>query len=163
MPSKRRDLLLWGAPFCVSIARVSSSEREQFTVILESIETQIKVLADGHLSLNEKFDRVDNKVDRLDDRLVRVEDRLTGVENKVNRLDNKVSRLDNNVAKLDGKVARLDKKVDRVSSDMSVLRTDLGSVKRRVEKIEHHIGLNGVSKAHTMEPTTRTPARRKRK
>jgi len=112
---------------------VSSSERERFEVILESIETKIGVLADGHLALNEKFDRLEGKFDRL--------------EVKVDHLEIKVNHLEG--------------KVDHLASDVASLRTDLGSVKRRVGKIEHHLGLNGVSTAGTTKSTIRKLARRK--
>ena len=92
---------------------MSNGERARFEVILESIETKMGVLADGHLALNEKFDRLEGKVDRLSD-------------------------------------------------EVALLRMDLGSVKHRVEKIEHHVGLNGVSKARTKKPATGKPGRSKR-
>jgi hypothetical protein len=96
-----------------SISCVSRGERERFEVILESIETKIGILADGHLALNEKFDRLEGKV-------------------------------------------------DRISEEVVLLHTDLASVKHRVENIEHHLGLNGVSKAGARTPTRRRAQRNRR-
>ena len=90
-----------------NIWSVSSGERTRFEVILESIENKIGVLANGHLALNDKFDRLEGKFDRLSE--------------------------------------------------------DVALIKFRVQKIEHHVGLNGVAKARTTKPITRKPARRKRR
>jgi len=58
----KRDLDL---PCDPSACQFVSEERERFEVLLEEVRGQFGVVADGHRSLNEKFDRLEGKVDLL--------------------------------------------------------------------------------------------------
>jgi len=112
---------------------VSNGERARFEVILESIETKIGVLADGHLALHEKFDRLEGKVDRLSDDVALLRTDLGSVKNRVEKID---------------RVGRIEHRV--------------GKIEHRVGKIEHHVGLNGVSKARTVKRAAAKPVRKPR-
>jgi predicted nuclease with TOPRIM domain len=46
---------------------VPNGERERFEVLLESVNSNLKLVAEGHGVLNEKFDRLDRKVDGIAD------------------------------------------------------------------------------------------------
>ncbi|HEX2687980.1 MAG TPA: hypothetical protein VHN14_15235 [Kofleriaceae bacterium] len=43
-----------------------TEERTRFEMLLESIETQVKVIAEGHGALVERLDRIETKVDVLE-------------------------------------------------------------------------------------------------
>src|SRR3989344_2770891 len=57
--------------------------RDQYTVVLEDIRSNIKGIAEGGVMVNEKVDRLDKKVDRMDTRLERVEGDLTVLKGEV--------------------------------------------------------------------------------
>ena len=79
---------------------MSNGERARFEVILESIETKIGVLADGHLALHEKFDRLEGKVDRLSDDVALLRTDLGSVKNRVEKID-RVGRIEHRVGKIE--------------------------------------------------------------
>lgn len=79
------------------------------------------------------------------------------------RIETKIAILADGHFALHEKFDRLESKVDQLASEVTFLRVDLGTVKHRVENIEHQLGLNGASKARKSKPAARTPERRKRK
>lgn len=79
------------------MSRVSSRERERFEVILESIETQIGILADGHLALDEKFDRLENKVDQLSSEVTFLRVDLGTVEHRVENIEHRVENIEHHL------------------------------------------------------------------
>jgi hypothetical protein len=44
---------------------MGEEERARFEVLLENIQTQVGVIAEGNVTLNHKFDRLERKVDGL--------------------------------------------------------------------------------------------------
>jgi predicted nuclease with TOPRIM domain len=64
--------------------------------------------------------------------------------------------------RLEGKVDRLDTKVDGLEIKVDVLHADLTTVKVRVGKIEHHLGVNGAGPAPARKSTRRKPTSRKK-
>ena len=54
-----------------------TEERTRFEVLLESVETKVKVIAEGHGALVERLDRMERNF----------ETRFTGLEAKVDRLE----------------------------------------------------------------------------
>jgi outer membrane murein-binding lipoprotein Lpp len=76
---------------------VSSSERERFEVILESIETKIGGLADGHLALNEKLDRLEGKVDHLANDVTTLRMDLGSVKHRVGKIEHRVGKIEHHL------------------------------------------------------------------
>jgi chromosome segregation ATPase len=78
-----------------------TEERTRFEVLLESIETQVKVIAEGHgalvartdelvegqRALVARLDRIETKVDVLESRFSRLETKVEGLETKVDGLE----------------------------------------------------------------------------
>jgi predicted nuclease with TOPRIM domain len=78
-----------------------TEERTRFEVLLESIETKVKVIAEGHGALVERYDalaegqrmmverldRIETKVDVLESRFTRLETKVDGLETKVDGLE----------------------------------------------------------------------------
>ncbi len=75
-------------------------------MLLENIQTQVGVIADGHVALNHKFDRLERKVDGL------VED--------VAILKTDVAVLKTDVAILKTDVAALNKRVGRIEHHLGL-------------------------------------------
>lgn len=61
-----------------------SSERAQFTVVLEDIRSQFKVFGEGLAGLRE---HTDHRFDRIEERLLRIEERLARVEERLLKLE----------------------------------------------------------------------------
>lgn len=84
-----------------SISRVGSSERERFEVILESIETKIGVIADGHLALNEKLDRLEKKLDQLSSEVTFLRVDLGTVKHRVGNIEHQVQNIEHRVGTIE--------------------------------------------------------------
>ena len=76
-------------------------------------------------------------------------------------IETKIGVLADGDLALNEKFDRLQGKFDQLSDDVAVLHTDLSSVKLRVGKIEHHLGLNGVAQPRVTRPTAKKATRRK--
>jgi archaellum component FlaC len=98
----------------------------RFTVLLEDIQIQVRAIADGHVGLNERMDRIDARFDRL--------------ETKVDALDIKVGGLEIKVGGLETKVGGLETKVGTLETKFEGFADD---TRRRLERIETHLALNG--------------------
>jgi DNA anti-recombination protein RmuC len=61
---------------------VTSEAEAHLTAVLERMEHNIGVIADGHATLNEKFDTMAGDIVAIKDRLDRVETRLEGFAKK---------------------------------------------------------------------------------
>jgi hypothetical protein len=69
-------------------------ERERFEVLLEDVQTSVKVIAEGHSALvehlgqmNSRFDRLETRFDGLELRFDRLETRFDGLETRVSGLE----------------------------------------------------------------------------
>jgi len=75
-----------------------TEERTRFEVLLESIETKVNVIAEGHGALVERSDALAEGqrtlVERLDRMERRFETRFDVLESRFNRLETKVDRLE---------------------------------------------------------------------
>jgi DNA repair exonuclease SbcCD ATPase subunit len=124
-----------------------TEERTRFEVLLESIETKVNVIAEGHAALVERSDALAEGqrtlVERLDQMERRFETRFDMLESRFNRLETQVDGLE---TKVDG---------------LEVFASDaLGRLKR----IETHLQLKRASRSAPRHiATSATPSKRRRK
>lgn len=113
-----------------------TEERERFQVLLEDIQTNMRVLAEAQGAAVERFDRMDTRFDTLETRFDRLEIRFDVLATKVDGLETKVDGLE-------------------------VFASD---AQRRLKRIEGHLELNGSSRSSPRQKATRTapPKRRKK-
>jgi chaperonin cofactor prefoldin len=117
-----------------------TEERTRFEVLLESIETKVNVIADGHATLVERLDRMER---RFETRFDVLESRFDVLESRFNRLETKVDRLE---TKVDG---------------LEVFASD---AQGRLKRIETHLQLKRASRAAPRHiATSAAPSKRRRK
>jgi predicted nuclease with TOPRIM domain len=114
-------------------------ERTRVEVLLENLQTSVKVIAEGHIALAERFERMDNKFDGLEAKFDRLDMRVNGLETKFDRLDLRVNGLE----------TRLDAFAD--------------DTQRRLKRIEGHLELNGSSRSRPQRKVLRTSPLKRRK
>ena len=71
-------------------------ERDRFTVVLESIQSDFQIFG-------EKLDFIDNRLDRIEDRLDRIENRIDLIESQLGGIELRLDKIE---------AALLDKKAD---------------------------------------------------
>jgi len=101
---------------------------QDVAVLLEEIRSQFRVFGEA---LQGNREVLGEKIDRLDTRLSHVE------------LHVSVLRTDVGILKTD---------VGSLKSDVAVLKDDVSDVKIRLERVEHHLGLNGASPKASRKP-----------
>ena len=99
-----------------------TEERTRFEVLLQSIETKVKVIAEGHGALVERFDALvagqRTLVERCDalaagqrtlvERFDRMETRFDALESRFNRLETKVDGLEVFASDAQGRLKRIE-------------------------------------------------------
>jgi outer membrane murein-binding lipoprotein Lpp len=108
---------------------VSTDQESRFNVLLENVESQLKVVAEAQTASAAGIARLEARMDQIG---VKVD----SIDIKVDVLDRRVNALEGKVGALEGKVGALEGKVDALSVD----------TKQRLERIETHLGLNGSPK-----------------
>lgn len=92
-----------------------SDVKNHMGVLVEKLEGDIKLLAEGYGVLNDKFDTLNNKVDTM--------------ENKVDRMQLKVDHMQLKVDCMQLKVDSMDKRLGAVEVQVKGLRNDMTVVK----------------------------------
>lgn len=72
---------------------MTAEDRTRFEVLLESLQRDVKVIAEGYGALSERLDRVELRLDRLEDRFEQVEMHIAVLEAKVNILEARLDSL----------------------------------------------------------------------
>jgi DNA repair exonuclease SbcCD ATPase subunit len=89
-----------------------TEERTRFEVLLESIETKVNVIAEGHGALVERCDALAEGqrtlVERLDRMERRFETRFDGLESRFNGLETKVDGLEVFASDAQGRLKRIE-------------------------------------------------------
>jgi outer membrane murein-binding lipoprotein Lpp len=86
--------------------------KQHTCVLLEGMQRDIKAIAEGHVLLNEKMDRLETKVDRLEIRVDRLETKVDRLETKVDRLEMRVDRLETEMSTVKNYVIAVDAKLN---------------------------------------------------
>ena len=131
-----------------------TEERTRFEVLLESIETQVKVIAEGHGALVERSDALAEGQRALVERLDRMERRF---ETRFDVLESRFTRLETKVDGLETKVDGLEAKVD----GLEVFASD---AQGRLKRIETHLQLTRASRSAPRHiATSAAPSKRRRR
>lgn len=116
-----------------------SEERERFEVLMEDVQTSVRVIAEGHIALVEHLERMNGRFDRLETRFDRLETRVGGLETRFDGLETRFSGLE-------------------------VFASD---AQQRLKRIEGHLELNGSNGSKGSNPrraaTREAPPKRRKK
>ena len=110
-----------------------TEERTRFEVLLESIETKVNVIAEGHGALVERCDalaegqrtlveRLDRMERRFETRFDVLESRFNGLETKVDGLETKVDGLEVFAGDAQGRLKRIETHLQRKHANRSAPR-----------------------------------------
>ena len=114
-------------------------------VLLEHLEGNIQLIAEGHIDLDRKFDGLSEKFDKMEVRMGGLENRMGGLEDKVDDLEREMkssfktvfdylSAIDIELAeiktKLEGKADKKD--LDAIERRVLRLELDLGECKKQI-------------------------------
>jgi chromosome segregation ATPase len=109
----------------------------QFHVVSEGVIDQVKLVAEGVATVNERLEaarkelkeEIDNKSQPIARAVLELSGKVVALDGKVANLDSKVVALDGKVANLDSKVVALDGKVDRIHQE---LKTEIQETRQEV-------------------------------
>jgi chromosome segregation ATPase len=124
-----------------------TEERTRFEVLLESIETKVNVIAEGHGALVERLDRMER----------RFETRFDGLESRFDGLESRFDGLESRFNGLESRFNGLGTKVDR----LEVFASD---AQGRLKRIETHLQLKRANRSAPRHiATSAAPSKRRRK
>ena len=103
------------------------SERARFEVLMEDVQSQLKIVAEGHSGLDRRMDSLDRKIDSVSEAL----------EQKIGSLDQKVIRLEQ---KTEHGFAMLGQRIGFVESAVLDVRGDIKRLDQRMANMEHRFG-----------------------
>jgi len=120
----------------------------QFHVISEDVISQVKQVAEGVATVNEKLDRrfnelraeIDNKTQPIAQAVLELSGKVTALDGKVGNLDDKVVAFDGKVADLDGKVVALDGKVGNLDDKVVALDGKVADLDDKVVALDGKVG-----------------------
>jgi chromosome segregation ATPase len=115
-------------------------DRTRFEVLLESIQRDVKVIAEAHGALAERLDRFETRLDRLEGRFEQVAIQVAVLDAKVNALETRVNALETRVNALETRVNALETRVNALETKLDALSAD---TQHRLQRIETHLGLDG--------------------
>jgi len=69
---------------------MTTSDRTQFEVLLENIQRDVKVIAEGHGVLAERLDRFETRLDRTEDKFEHLAIQVAVLETRVHALETQV-------------------------------------------------------------------------
>jgi chromosome segregation ATPase len=160
-----------------------TEERTRFEVLLESIETKVNVIAEGHGALVERLDRMErrfearfdglesrfdgleSRFDGLESRFNGLESRFNGLESRFNGLETKVDRLETKVDRVETKVDRVETKIDGLETKVDGLEVFASDAQGRLKRIETHLQLKRANRSaprHIATSAALSKRRRKR-
>lgn len=124
-----------------------TEERTRFEVLLESIETKVNVIAEGHGALVEHGDAL-----------------AEGQRTLVERLDRMERRFETRFDMLESRFNRLETKVDGLETKVDGLEVFASDAQGRLKRIETHLQLKRASRSAPRHiATSAAPSKRRRK
>jgi chromosome segregation ATPase len=116
-------------------------------VLLEKIEDNLKLLAEGQSNLNEKMDRkfeaVDERFDQINQQFKSIEKKLgdhdqqfKNIEKKLGDHDQQFKTILKYLSRIEDELMELKGKINRVEENGNIDRKEIEDVKVRLEKVE---------------------------
>jgi hypothetical protein len=138
-----------------------TEERTRFEVLLESIETKVKVIAEGHGALVERSDALAEGQRALVER----SDALAeGQRALVERLDRMERKFEIRFDVLESRFTGLETKVDGLETKVDGLEVFASDAQGRLKRIETHLQLKRASRSAPRHiATSAAPSKRRRK
>jgi chromosome segregation ATPase len=120
MPSQKNDLTK------DDLKNFKEEIVQQFHVISEDVISQVKLVAEGVATGNEKLERtrkelkeeIDNKTQPIAQAVLELSGKVAALDNKVVIIESKVTGLENKVISIEDIVTGLDRKVDKFHQEL---------------------------------------------
>ncbi len=115
-----------------------TEERARVEVLLERIETDVRIIAEGHSALVARLDRTDARLERLEGRFDQLEIRVAVLDTKVDGLEARFDGLEGRFDGLEARSAETQHWVERIAAHLGLAgapppskRPRRGATKRR--------------------------------
>jgi predicted nucleic acid-binding Zn-ribbon protein len=80
---------------------VTTEDRTRFVVLMEDIQTQVKVIAEGHCVLVDRLDRLEPRVDQLESQFDQLEIHIAVLEKRVDAMDHRLVHVEHRVERIE--------------------------------------------------------------
>ena len=107
------------------IAAFADEIKRHFGVVVENLDDQIKLIAEGHIDTNRRLDGIDNRLDGIDNRLDGIDNRLDGVDNRLDGIDNRLDIVEEKIDFISEKTVANSQDLEIVKKDLTFVKQDL--------------------------------------
>jgi chromosome segregation ATPase len=119
----------------------------QFHVVSEGVIDQVKLVAEGVATVNERLEatrkelkeEIDNKTQPIAQAVLELSGKVVALDGRVVALDGRVVALDGRVVALDGRVVALDGKVDALDRKVDALDGKVNVIGGKVDRIHEEL------------------------
>jgi chromosome segregation ATPase len=147
------------------LKKVDKKTEEMFkassvAVLLENLNDNIKVIAEGQVDLGRKIDRLDDRMDNMEGKMDNMEARMGNMEGRMGNIEGRMDNMEGKVDNMEGKVdnlgiemkegfslimdylKKIDEEVVSIRKDVEMLkekkadRDENAILEKRLEKVE---------------------------
>jgi hypothetical protein len=117
----------------ISHHEVIQMEKQHFEILLENVDSNVKLLLEGFCGLNNKIDavRVELKEDisLLDHKIIALSNRVSSVETNLSKrmdgIDSRLDGIDGRLDGIDGRLDGIDGRLDGIDGRLDVMHGEL--------------------------------------
>ena len=109
------------------IAGFTDEIKRHFGVVVEGLEDQIKLIAEGHMDTTRRLDSIDNRMDKMDGR-------FDGIDNRLDKMDGRFDGIDNRLDVAGEKLDFISEKTVANSQDLGIVKNDLNFIKQDLKR-----------------------------
>jgi len=106
-----------------------------FGVLLEDTNKTVNILAENHLDLVSRMDRIETKVDTLDTKVEELDTKVGILDTKVGILDTRVGDIETKLDTIDSRLRNVEIDVVQIKEDM-LTKLELKEIQRRIYRLE---------------------------
>jgi len=118
-----------------------------FTILMEDVRDQVKLLAEGQGVLDNKVGSLDNRMNSLDGRMNSLDDRMGLLGSRMDSLDSRMGSLDSRVGSLDSRVGSLEQRVETYHHELKgeiqftqmALKATKDELNKKIEGVEKNL------------------------
>ncbi len=125
-------------------------EKRYFGIILEDIDSKMKLVLEGHLALDKRIDnlggemsdgfkRIDNLEQAMMGGFQRIDKNFQSVFEYLSRTDERLEHLENRLDKIEGRLDKIEGRLDKIEGRLDKIEQELQSIKLEIADLKHHL------------------------
>ena len=111
-------------------------EKRYFGIILEDIDSKMKLVLEGHLALDK---RIDNLGGEMSDGFKRIDNLEQAMMGGFQRIDKNFQSVFEYLSRTDERLEHLENRLDKIEGRLDKIEQELQSIKLEIADLKHHL------------------------